>query len=120
MSDPVGTARKLRSFLTPAEEQAWWLLRNRRLSGLKFRRQHLVGKYVVDFYCPQARLAVELEGSVHSQPSQTKKDKARDALLRRMGIRVLRLPNAMVMEDPETFVRKIREAAVLSPHLSVS
>jgi very-short-patch-repair endonuclease len=111
MSDAVETARKLRKSVTSAEERAWWLLRNRRLSGLKFRRQHPVGKCVVDFYCSQARLAVELDGSVHAQPGQTKKDVAKDVYLRRMGIRVLRLPNGMVMEDPEAFLRRVREAA---------
>jgi very-short-patch-repair endonuclease len=120
MSDAVETARKLRKSVTSAEERAWWLLRNRRLSGLKFRRQHPVGKYVVDFYCSQARLAVELEGSVHAQPGQTRRDVAKDAYLRRMGICVLRLPNGMVMEDPEVFCRSVREAAArnLLPHES--
>ena len=111
MNDPVITARKLRMSVTGAEERAWWPLRNRRVSGLKFRRQHPIEKYIVDFYCSQARLAVGLEGSVHSRPSQAKRDKARDALLRRKGIRVLRLPNAMVLEDPEAFCRMVREAA---------
>jgi len=65
----------------------------------------------VDFYCCDARLAVELEGSAHSQPTQVAKDRARLASLHRMGIRVLRLPNRMVWDDPETFLRKVREAA---------
>lgn len=68
----------------------------------------------MDFYCFQARLAVELDGSVHAQPSQMRRDAAKDAYLRRLGIRVLRLPNGMVMEDPEAFLRKVRESAVQS------
>lgn len=108
----VETARQLRKSVTSAEERAWWLLRNRRLSGLKLRRQHPVGKHIVDFYCVQARLAIELEGSVHAQPRQARRDAAKDAYLRRLGIRVLRLPNGMVMQDPEMFLRKVREAAM--------
>ncbi|MBI1940316.1 MAG: DUF559 domain-containing protein [Acidobacteria bacterium] len=106
--------------MTPAEDQAWWLLRNRGLSGLKFRRQHPVGKYVVDFYCSQAHLAVELDGSAHAQPSQARKDAAKVAYLRRMGICVLRLPNKMVAEDPAMFLAKVREAAMerLFPNVS--
>jgi len=119
MAVRVQTARHLRKSVTPAEEQAWWLLRDRRLSGLKFRRQYPAGRYILDFYCAQAHLAVELEGTVHAQASQMRKDRAKDAYLRRMGIRVLRLPNGMVLQDPETFLRRIREAAVPDPHPSV-
>jgi len=111
MSGLTDKARQLRKEVTPAEERAWWLLRNRRLLGFKFRRQHPIGGYVIDFYCLKSRLAVELDGSIHAQPSQTRKDEAKEAYLRRMGIRLLRLPNGMVMNDPELFCRKVREAA---------
>jgi very-short-patch-repair endonuclease len=86
-------------------------LRDRR-AGLKFRRQFAVGSYVIDFYCFEVRLAVELDGSVHAQPSQLKKDRAKDDYLRKLGIRVLRLPNGHVMKDPEGFVKKVRECAL--------
>jgi very-short-patch-repair endonuclease len=111
VSGTLQAARGLRKSVTSAEERAWWLLRNRRLLTWKFRRQHSAGKYVVDFYCAQAHLAVDLEGSVHAQPSQMRKDMAKDVYLRRMGIRVLRLSNGMVLDDPGTFLRKVREAA---------
>lgn len=112
MRRPVETARKLRKADTPAAERAWHLLRHRSLSGLKFRRQHPIGKYIVDFYCFQARLVVELEGSVHAQPSQARRDAVKNAYLKRLGIRVLRLPNGIVMEDPDMFLKKVREAAI--------
>ena len=111
LSNPVDTARKLRKSTTEAEERAWWLLRNRRVLGFKFRRQHPLGKVVVDFYCQQSRLAIELDGSAHAQPRQARKDAAKDAYLKRLGVRVLRLPNGMVLEDPEAFCSKVREAA---------
>ena len=102
--------RELRHQQTDAEKDAWHLLRDRRL-GLKFRRQYPIENFVVDFYCSDLRLAVELDGGVHSQPSQMRKDAAKDAFLRRLGILVLRLPNGLVTEDPDGFVRKVREAA---------
>jgi very-short-patch-repair endonuclease len=76
---------------------------------MKFRRQCPIGKYVVDFYCFEAALAIELDGSIHSQPSQLRKDAAKDLFLKRRGIRVLRVPNGLVAY-PEDFVKKVREA----------
>ena len=111
MSESVQKARKLRRAVTAAEQRAWWLLRDRNLLGLKFRRQHPIGKFVVDFYCQQSRLAVELDGSAHAQPREARRDSAKDATLRRLGVRVLRLPNGMVLEDPELFCRKVSDAA---------
>ena len=102
--------RELRHQQTEAEKAAWHLLRNRRV-GLKFRRQYPIENHVVDFYCSELRLAVELDGGVHSQPSQVKKDAVKDAFLGNVGVRVLRLPNGLVTEDPGSFVRKVREAA---------
>jgi very-short-patch-repair endonuclease len=102
--------RELRHQQTEAERAAWHLLRGRRL-GLKFHRQYPFENYVADFYCCELRLAVELDGGVHSQPSQMKKDAAKDAFLAKVGVRMLRLPNGLVTEDPEGFVRKVREAA---------
>ena len=102
--------RELRHQQTEAEKDAWHLLRHRRL-GLKFRRQYPIENYVVDFYCCELRLAVELDGGVHSQPSRMRKDAAKDAFLQSPGIRVARLPNGLVTEDPDGFVRKVREAA---------
>lgn len=107
---PTKRIRELRRSQTEAEKAAWYLLRGRRL-GLKFRRQVPIDDYVVDFYCFERRLAVELDGSIHAQPSQVRKDSAKDSYLSRLGIRVLRLPNGLVLEDPERFARKVREAA---------
>jgi very-short-patch-repair endonuclease len=65
----------------------------------------------VDFYCFEHRLAIELDGSVHSQPSQMQNDAAKEDYLRTLGIRLLRIPNAMALEDPEEFVRTVWDAA---------
>jgi very-short-patch-repair endonuclease len=99
--------RELRRDETEAERRAWYLLRDRRTLGLKFHRQYRIGNNVVDFYCFGIRLAIELDGGVHSQPSQAKRDAAKDEYLRSLGIRVLRVPNGLVLQDPEAFRAKI-------------
>ena len=106
---PTQRVRELRRDQTEAEKAAWYLLRGRRLDA-KFRRQCRIENWIVDFYCFEHRLAIELDGGVHSQPSQRRRDAAKEDSLRTLGIRLLRIPNGLVLEDPEEFVRKIREA----------
>jgi very-short-patch-repair endonuclease len=106
-------SRKFRQAQTLAERRAWYLLSNRSVMGLKFRRQQPIDHYTVDFYCPELRLALELDGGVHSQPSQVKRDKPKYEYLSALGIQVARIPNGLAMEDPEGFIRKIAE---LTPH----
>jgi type I restriction enzyme R subunit len=72
-------ARQLRAKQTRAEELLWQLLRNRQLLGFKFRRQHQFGDYVADFYCREAQLVIECDGSVHDPNEQWQHDQARDA-----------------------------------------
>ena len=112
----IARARELRRNETESEEVGWRLLRTLRFRGFKFRRQYAVGPYIVDFCCPQRRLIVELDGSVHAQPSQTRRDASRDAQLKRMGYTVMRLPNGIVMEAPELFVRKVLDVAWSLPN----
>ena len=99
-------ARELRHAPTDTEQAAWGLLRSMKFTGLKFRRQQPVGPYLVDFYCAQRRLIVELDGSVHGQASQARSDSRRDAHLKKMGYVVLRFSNRIVQEAPELFVQK--------------
>jgi very-short-patch-repair endonuclease len=109
MRIPTKRVRALRRTPTEAERAAWQLLRDRRL-GAKFRRQFRIEKCVVDFYCFEYRLAIELDGGVHSQPSQGRKDAAKQSCLTALGIRLLRIPNAMVLQNAEEFIRRVREA----------
>jgi len=103
----IDKARELRACQTAAEQAAWYLLRSLRLKGFKFRRQHPVGPYIADFCCPQHRFIVELDGSVHGQPSQAKRDECRDTYLKNRGYDVLRLSNGIVLEAPELCVEKV-------------
>ena len=89
---PVRPVRELRRSQTEAEKVARYLLRDRHL-GAKFRRQCRIDSWVIDFYCFEHRVAVELDGGVHSQPSQIRKDARKEDYLRTLGIRLLRIPN---------------------------
>lgn len=92
-------ALRMRWSPTPAEAALWSALKGRQLNGWKFRRQHPVGPFVIDFYCPAARLAVELDGSIHLTPEQQIRDVARTEQLASYGIRVVRFSNTAVMND---------------------
>ena len=106
---PTARVRELRESPTEAEKAAWKLLRDRRL-GAKFRRQFRMEKGVLDFYCFDHRLAIELDGGVHSQIDQMRKDAVKEDYLRTLGIRLLRIPNAMVLEHPDEFVCEVVKA----------
>jgi very-short-patch-repair endonuclease len=101
-------ARELRTRQTPAEELLWRAIRGRQINGLKFRRQHPIGPFVVDFCCPERRLAIELDGGVHD--SQQDYDAERDRWLQAAGYRVLRFPNDAVMHNISSVLDRILSA----------
>jgi very-short-patch-repair endonuclease len=105
-------ARDMRGLPTAAEEVLWSALRQRQVAGLKFRRQHPVGRFVLDFYCPSCKLAVEVDGEVHDQ--QTERDAERTRALEAYGYRVLRFRNEQVMHELPLVVQAIA-AAVVQP-----
>jgi very-short-patch-repair endonuclease len=95
----VRRARELRRTATLAERRAWDLLRNRRTLGLKFRRQHVIAGFVVDFYCAELKLVLELDGAGHASQAQSEYDAARTTQLEARGLHVVRLDNNAVRED---------------------
>jgi len=99
--------RELRSRLTPAESYLWSYLQMRQLRGRKFRRQHSVGPYILDFYCPSEKLAVELEGATHDHEAAQTYDTKRSAFLEGLGIRTLRFENEEVRKNMEGVLRAI-------------
>ncbi|MDA3940131.1 MAG: restriction endonuclease subunit S [Spirochaetia bacterium] len=107
----VEFARELRKSETDAEKFAWQLLRNRKYLDLKFRRQHQIGFYIVDFYCDELKLVLELDGSIHQGVEQKKKDLVRDTYLKSEGFTVLRFSNNTVLERTEKFLIKIKNIA---------
>ena len=106
----LGERRKtLRASLTPAEAALWRVLQRSQLQGRKFRRQHSIGPYVVDFYCPKERLVIELEGSAHDSEKAAVVDDARERFLSAAGQTVLRLENKYVLENPEGVLDLMRQ-----------
>ncbi|RME51571.1 MAG: endonuclease domain-containing protein [Caldilineae bacterium] len=103
-------AKALRKEMTPAEAALWQRLRNRQLHGLKFRRQHPIGRFIVDFYCAEKRLVVEIDGEIHE--TQREYDTVRDDNLRQRGYRVIRFHNREVLDDIERVLESIRQAAL--------
>jgi very-short-patch-repair endonuclease len=103
----VTAARHLRVHLTPAEKILWEALRKRQLNGLKFRCQHPVESFIVDFYCPQLRLIIEVDGGVHEQ--QVEYDAARTESLNHLGYRVMRFHNREVISNLSQVLQQIAE-----------
>jgi len=111
----VKRAKAMRQEPSLYERRLWKVLRDRRLAGLKFRRQFRLGRYIVDFICLRHRLIVEADGPFHDAAH----DAERDAWLRSQGFRVLRFPNATIEAEQETILLAIQAAVktrILSPN----
>ena len=104
-------ARRLRSEMTDAERMLWDGLRGEGIRGMRFRRQHAIGCFVLDFYCPSHKVAVEVDGAVHDVPDQAERDAARTEALEQLGIRVVRVRNEEVMRDIMGVLARIAAAA---------
>src|SRR5437764_13577616 len=103
----VRQAQSFRKKPTDAEKRLWSHLRNRKLAGLKFRRQHPLGDRTVDFFCADAKLAIELDGSGHLSESRQGSDLDREIELYEKGIRILRFPNSEIFENLESVLNSI-------------
>ena len=105
--------RRLRKNMTSAEVALWTMIKNRQLGGYRFQRQFGIGPYVVDFYCHEAKLVVELDGEVHNDPEQIEHDRARTEFLNACGVEVLRFENFEVFvyaaRTLNTITQKIEE-----------
>ena len=97
--------KRLRNNSTSAEATLWNMLKNRQLEGRKFRRQHSLDNYIVDFYCSSDKLIIELDGDPHGDYIQIQKDERRDQELEKKGYTILRFENRLVFQDPD-FVRE--------------
>ncbi len=101
--------KELRNNATPAEMKLWGILQRSNLGGYKFQRQHSVGAYVLDFYCPAARLAVELDGDSHCTDEAIEYDRQRTAYLNALHIKVLRFLNTDVYDNLDVVGERILE-----------
>ncbi len=104
----VARARDLRRTMTLPEVLLWQHIRSRRLNGIRFRRQHPIGPYILDFFCEDARLAVEVDGESHSQAEAVEHDKRRTEWLNARGISVLRIPARDVLSELAAVVDHIQ------------
>lgn len=100
-------ARYLRKSQTDAESLLWSRLRARQLTGIKFRRQHPIGPYVLDFHCAEAHLAVEVDGSQHLELIAINQDQARTKFLENKSIKVIRFWNHEVLENLDAVLESI-------------
>ncbi|NMM28975.1 MAG: endonuclease domain-containing protein [Glaciimonas sp.] len=106
LPDDIRTwAREMRSGMTDAEALLWKLLRNRLLAGAKFRRQHPVGRYILDFYCDGRKLGIELDGGQHGEAVAY--DQVRDQWLRGQGIHIMRFWNNQMLTETEGVLESI-------------
>ena len=101
--------QELRKNQTSAEEVLWQLLRKEQLFGRKFRRQHSIENYIVDFYCASEKLIIELDGGHHQEVETFENDKIRDTRLQQLNYNVLRFSNKEVFENLETVLKVISE-----------
>ena len=99
-------ARRLRNNLTPAEAILWKTLRNKQLEGLRFRCQHPVGNFILDFYCPACKLVIEVDGNIHDRTGEY--DHERSAKLAQYSYKVLRFSNERVMNDLPQVLAEIK------------
>jgi very-short-patch-repair endonuclease len=95
----IKKARRLRRTLSVPEVRLWSRLRERASGKPIFRRQHPIGPYVLDFYCPKAKLAIEIDGLIHDTSGRPERDERRDAWLMQQGVKVMRIPAAELTTD---------------------
>lgn len=100
---------KLRHNQTEPEKKLWNGLRSKQL-GVKFRRQHGIANYIVDFYCPECSLVIELDGDSHYNDQATKKDQIRDAYLNSIGLKVIRFTNDQVMKNYQGVIESLQNS----------
>ena len=108
-TDLIDLSKKLRKNMTPSEKVIWHELRNNHLRGYKFRRQHAISLYIVDFFCLEIELVVEIDGGIHECEKIKEKDVNRKAELERLGLKVIRFGNEEVMNDIEGVIIKTEQ-----------
>jgi very-short-patch-repair endonuclease len=106
-------ARTLRKSMTDAEQLMWRCLRQKQLGGFRFRRQHPFERFVLDFYCCEAKLAVELDGGQHNEPEAIVHDMERTAFLEQHGIQVIRFWNNELFQNLEGVLQSVYDTALL-------
>jgi very-short-patch-repair endonuclease len=107
LAETSNLAKQMRHAPTPAEETLWQALRGRRLGNLKFRFQHAVRSYILDFYCPAKKLVIEVDGAIHDDAIVAERDRMRQEIIRLHGYQVLRFANDAVINDLDAVLERI-------------
>ena len=97
----IERSRQLRKDQTDTEGKPWSILRNRQLSGVKFRRQFPIGRYILDFYCPEYKLGIEADGGGHYDDNGKRQDEVRTKMLSRYGVRIIRFSDSDMLNNIE-------------------
>lgn len=105
--DTILKARELRNSMTDAERQLWSRLSKKQFHGYIFRRQHPIDIYIVDFYCHDLKLVVEVDGNIHDTPENRAHDKGRSAELEKFGLKIIRFRNDEVLANMEYVLEKL-------------
>ncbi|MCP4524063.1 MAG: endonuclease domain-containing protein [Candidatus Gracilibacteria bacterium] len=100
------TRKELRNNSTKAEKYLWEYLKGSQLGGFKFRRQHSIGRYILDFYCPKLKVSIELDGEIHNQREEY--DNIRTKYIEACGIHEIRFSNQEVLDNIETILQKLK------------
>ena len=104
----IGKARELRKNMTKAEQKLWQHLRQKKIMETKFRRQHPIDRFILDFYCHDARLVIEVDGGYHNDEDQQVYDEGRTQELMEMGLEIIRFTNNEVESNIEEVIEKIK------------
>ncbi len=102
-------AKELRENLTPAEQLLWSKINAGKIKGYRFKPQHPIDRFIVDFYCHKAKLVIEIDGEVHENDEQLERDRGRSAELEEFGLKVLRFSNQEVLETMEDVLKIINQ-----------
>lgn len=120
--DNIDKCRKLRRYQTDAEKKLWTILRNRQLADVKFRRQFSVGRYILDFYCPEYRLGIEADGGQHYGGKGAGRDELRTRELNQLGVDIVRFSDREILTNIEgvhkTIEKVIEKRRGIPPHLN--
>lgn len=105
-------ASELRKNMTEPEKKLWYALRRKQIRGKRFRRQHPVSKYIVDFYCHQSKLVVEVDGGIHNNAEQKEYDIGRSYELQQLGLNIIRFTNEQVLQNLNEVIKEIEKHIV--------
>jgi very-short-patch-repair endonuclease len=106
--DIILRARELRKDMTAAEEVLWNRLRRKQINGFIFRRQHPIDIFIVDFYCHELKLVIEVDGGIHTEIKVAEYDKGREAEIERFGLKIIRFTNHEVFNNIEIVIKKVK------------